>query len=100
MQPPSRKPESTAPPLDAPGPVCYPRLPAHPEQGRSVSQAVKPPRRLLLSALTNWLAFAATLLVSFFLTPYLVRCLGKESYGVWGFVESILAYFTLFDLGI
>jgi O-antigen/teichoic acid export membrane protein len=57
-------------------------------------------RRVLVGAITNWLAFAATLLVGFFLTPYLVRRLGDGPYGVWAFVESILAYFTLFDLGI
>jgi O-antigen/teichoic acid export membrane protein len=57
-------------------------------------------RRLLVGAVTNWLAFAATLLVGFFLTPYLVRRLGDGPYGVWAFVESLLAYFTLFDLGI
>jgi len=57
-------------------------------------------RRLLLGATTNWLAFATTLLVGFFLTPYLVRTLGDGPYGVWAFVESVLAYFTLFDLGI
>ena len=57
-------------------------------------------RRLLLGAVTNWLAFAATLAVGFFLTPYLVRRLGDGTYGVWAFVESLLAYFTLFDLGI
>jgi O-antigen/teichoic acid export membrane protein len=57
-------------------------------------------RRLLLSAFTNWLAFAATLLVAFFLTPYLVGKLSDGPYGVWLFVESILAYLTLFDLGI
>lgn len=57
-------------------------------------------RRFLLSAVTNWLAFAATLLVAFFLSPYLIGKLGDSRYGVWVFVESILAYFTLFDLGI
>jgi O-antigen/teichoic acid export membrane protein len=57
-------------------------------------------RSLLLGAVTNWLAFAATLAVSFFLAPYLVRSLGDARYGVWCVVESILAYFTLFDLGI
>src|SRR6478609_8565828 len=57
-------------------------------------------RRLLVGAATNWLAFAATLVVGFFLTPYMVRKLGDGPYGVWAFVESILAYFTLFDLGI
>ncbi len=57
-------------------------------------------RRFLLSAVSNWLAFAATLLVAFFLAPYLIRKLGDSRYGVWVFVESILAYFTLFDLGV
>lgn len=57
-------------------------------------------RRLWWGAVTNWSAFAATLLVSFWLMPYLVRILGPAAYGVWAFVEAILAYFTLFDLGI
>jgi O-antigen/teichoic acid export membrane protein len=38
--------------------------------------------------------------VSFFLAPYLIHTLGDARYGVWCVVESILAYFTLFDLGI
>ena len=42
----------------------------------------------------------AALVVSFFLAPYLVQSLGGARYGVWCVVESVLAYFTLFDLGI
>lgn len=53
-----------------------------------------------MGAATNWAAFAATLAVSFFLAPYLVGRLGDARYGVWCVVESILAYFTLFDLGL
>ena len=60
----------------------------------------KASRSLLLGAATNWAAFAATLVVSFFLAPYLIQHLGDARYGVWCVVESILAYFTLFDLGI
>src|SRR5262249_17747850 len=61
---------------------------------------VRPSRSLLLGAATNWAAFAATLFVAFFLAPYLIRHLGDARYGVWCVVEAILAYFTLFDLGI
>src|SRR5262249_4525856 len=61
---------------------------------------VRPSRSLAVGAATNWAAFAATLAVGFFLAPYLVRSLGDARYGVWCVVESILAYFTLFDLGI
>jgi O-antigen/teichoic acid export membrane protein len=57
-------------------------------------------RSLLLGAVTNWAAFAATLFVAFFLAPYLIRNLGDARYGVWCVVESVLAYFTLFDLGV
>ena len=57
-------------------------------------------RSLVLGAITNWAAFAAALAVSFFLTPYLTHGLGGPRYGVWCVVEAVLAYFTLFDLGI
>ncbi len=61
---------------------------------------VRPRTSFLLGAATNWLAFAAVLGVSFFLTPYLIAALGKPRYDVWCVVESVLAYFTLLDLGI
>ena len=38
-------------------------------------------RSLVAGAATNWAAFAATLAVSFFLAPYLVRSLGDARYG-------------------
>ncbi len=57
-------------------------------------------RALALGAATNWAAFAATLAVAFFLAPYLVRTLGAAKYGAWCVAEGVLAYFTLFDLGI
>lgn len=57
-------------------------------------------RRLALNAVTNGLAFIAQLTVAFFLAPVLLHQLGRERYGAWSFVESFLAYFTLFDLGI
>lgn len=55
---------------------------------------------LLVGAATNWLAFAAALAVSFVLTPHLIRTLGQARYDTWCVVESVLAYFTLLDLGI
>src|SRR5580704_872090 len=57
-------------------------------------------RSLVFGAATNWAAFATSMAVSFFLAPYLIRTLGDARYGVWCVVEAILAYFTLFDLGI
>src|SRR5262245_41809869 len=54
----------------------------------------------LVGASTNWIAFAAILAVSFFLTPFLINSLGKPRSDVWCVVESVLAYFTLLDLGL
>lgn len=54
----------------------------------------------ILGAVSNWLAFAATLAVSFFLTPYLIGALGAARYDVWCVAESVLAYFTLLDMGV
>jgi O-antigen/teichoic acid export membrane protein len=56
--------------------------------------------QFLLGAATNWLAFAATLAVAFFLTPFLLAHLGKPRYDVWCVVEAVLAYFTLLDMGV
>lgn len=62
---------------------------------------VRPTRTtFLLGAATNWVAFAATLGVSFFLTPYLIGTLGTARYDVWCVAESVLAYFTLLDMGV
>lgn len=58
------------------------------------------PRSQILAALSNWLAFAATLVVAFFLTPFLIRHLGTEPYGIWCVAEAVLAYFTLLDMGL
>jgi O-antigen/teichoic acid export membrane protein len=55
---------------------------------------------MLLSAATNWLAFAAQLAVAFFLAPVVIGTVGDGPYGVWALVESVLAYFSLLDLGI
>jgi O-antigen/teichoic acid export membrane protein len=57
-------------------------------------------RRLLTSALANWVAFAAQLAAAFFLSPILVHGLGPDRYGIWSLVESVLAYLMLFDLGV
>lgn len=61
---------------------------------------VRSRRAFLLGAGTNWLAFAAVLAVSFFLTPYLITALGPARYDVWCVAESVLAYFTLLDMGV
>src|SRR5262245_55651154 len=83
------------------------RLPPayHPGNGEKrivslIPQAAVTRRGLAISAAANGLAFVAQLAAAFVLAPLMLRYFGRERYGVWSFVESFLAYFTLFDLGI
>src|SRR5207244_8642461 len=57
-------------------------------------------RRIITNAVVNWVGFAVQLVVAFFMSPILVHGLGAPRYGVWSFVESVLAYLMLFDLGV
>jgi O-antigen/teichoic acid export membrane protein len=56
--------------------------------------------RIFVNAAANGLGFLAQIAVAFLLTPVLVHALGDARNGVWSLVESILAYLTLFDLGV
>lgn len=57
-------------------------------------------RRYVLNAAANAAAFLAQLVVSFALAPVVLHRLGDARYGAFGFVESLIAYLTLCDLGI
>lgn len=56
--------------------------------------------RLFINAAANWAGTIAQMGAAFVVSPIIVRGLGDQRYGVWALVESILAYLTLFDLGI
>jgi O-antigen/teichoic acid export membrane protein len=57
-------------------------------------------RNILTNAAVNWIGSVVPLVIAFFLSPVLVNGLGGQRYGIWSLVESILAYLTLFDLGV
>jgi len=40
------------------------------------------------------------IVVAFFFTPYLISQLGKEQYGIWSLILSIVAYAAVADLGM
>jgi O-antigen/teichoic acid export membrane protein len=48
----------------------------------------------------NWLAFAATTLAGFLMSPFLVHRLGDSVYGVWVLIGSLVGYLGLLDFGI
>lgn len=57
-------------------------------------------RRVLLSTIANYVGQFVTLGTGFFLTPFMLATLGETNYGLWVLVGSLVAYGTLFDLGI
>ncbi len=57
-------------------------------------------RKFALNVVMNWAATGVGMLVPFFLTPFVVRSLGAEAYGVWILSASTVSYLNLLDLGM
>jgi O-antigen/teichoic acid export membrane protein len=58
------------------------------------------PQSLARNVLSNWLVLAGTLIYALVITPIVVRTLDTERYGVWSFLNGVLAYADLFYLGL
>ncbi|MEA3458235.1 MAG: MATE family efflux transporter [Candidatus Thermoplasmatota archaeon] len=50
--------------------------------------------------LANWSGYIANLLVSFFLSPFIVHSLGNSAYGVWSLLISLTGYLGLIEMGV
>lgn len=48
---------------------------------------------------SNWVGFAVQILVAFLLTPFVVRTLGNDYYGIWTLIVGLTGYYGLLDLG-
>ena len=57
-------------------------------------------RRVFSGTVANYIGQFVTLIVGFFLTPFILHQLGESNYGLWALVSSAVAYGTLLDLGI
>lgn len=57
-------------------------------------------KRFALNVMMNWAAMAVSMVVPFFLTPFVVNSLGEVAYGVWILAVSTVAYLGLLDLGL
>jgi O-antigen/teichoic acid export membrane protein len=55
---------------------------------------------LARNVFSNWLVLAARLAYSLVITPIVVRTLDVERYGVWSFLNGLLAYAEIFYLGL
>lgn len=56
--------------------------------------------RLLQSIASSWLALGIGVVVSFFLSPFVVAKLGSAWYGVWAVAAQFTGYLYLLDFGV
>lgn len=56
-------------------------------------------KKVSINAATNYFRFFFTMVVSFWLIPFIIRNLGSEAYGLWNLSFSIIGFFSLLDFG-
>lgn len=57
-------------------------------------------KQLIINLLANIVSFSSSLLISFFLTPYLIATLGKEAYAFYPMSNNFVGYLTIITLAL
>ena len=57
-------------------------------------------RRITLNSLANLLRYTVYVVVTFIMTPYTIRKLGMDNYGLWVLVLAIVGYSGLLEMGV
>ncbi|WP_218933432.1 lipopolysaccharide biosynthesis protein [Rubripirellula lacrimiformis] len=57
-------------------------------------------RTVVRNLASSWVGFASQLVVTFFLTPFVIGALGTEAYGVWLLLQATVGYYGLVDMGL
>lgn len=56
--------------------------------------------QLKAGAILNYIVIVLNILVALLYTPYMLRMMGQNEYGLYALVASVIAYLTVLDLGI
>ncbi|WP_320129940.1 polysaccharide biosynthesis C-terminal domain-containing protein [uncultured Sphaerochaeta sp.] len=56
-------------------------------------------RQVTINAATNYIRFFFSMVVSFWLIPFIIRNLGQDMYGLWTLSFSLIGFFSLLDFG-
>ncbi len=56
--------------------------------------------QLLRGSSLRTLNLVLSVLISFFMMPYLVHTLGDQAYGIWVVAGTLIGYYGLFDFGL
>lgn len=57
-------------------------------------------RRLIINLIANIISYTSTILISFILTPYLIRVLGKEVYGFYPLANNFINYMSIITVAL
>jgi O-antigen/teichoic acid export membrane protein len=57
-------------------------------------------KKITYTIFSNWTILFLNIIISFFLTPYIVHQLGNVYYGVWAIVMQFTGYLYLMDFGV
>jgi O-antigen/teichoic acid export membrane protein len=49
---------------------------------------------------SNWMGYAVQMVTAFVLTPFVLKSIGVEAYGIWSVAVGLAGYYGLLDLGI
>jgi len=55
---------------------------------------------MVQATMLNWVATFLSILYALFITPVIIRALNTDLYGVWSFLNGLLAYSSLFYVGL
>ncbi len=55
---------------------------------------------VMRNAVSNWANMAISLVISFFLAPFILHKVGNTYYGVWALVSQVTGYLWLLDFGV
>ncbi len=53
----------------------------------------------LLNIVSNYLKFLINMVIVFFMTPFIIKMLGVEQFGLWSLIFAVIGLFGLLDLG-
>ncbi len=57
-------------------------------------------KQLFKNIFSNWAGFVVSMLIAFFMSPFIVHKLGNVYYGVWVIMMQFTGYLNILDLGV
>jgi O-antigen/teichoic acid export membrane protein len=57
-------------------------------------------KRLVINLFTNIISYSTIILIAFFLTPYLIRTVGKDAYSFYPLVNNIVSYMSIITVAL